>query len=185
MRRKTKKSELPIYAVYAIYDNGIDDRIYKVSYCRKYKLEQIKKYYAKNYKRKIEIIFDYFSTRYTKNDISDYIDEFDEKLNPLIIHKYSHEANRKRVRASRFGISFEKSIFGRDGIISFKKILEKGLEEILNENYTISDLRKEKRTVYAIETDRNYIPANFWDYGLTFADLPQRLQKKLEKLSQD
>ena len=185
MRRKTKKSELPIYAVYAVYDNDIDDRIYKISYCRKYKLEQIKNYYAKNDRRKIKIIFDYFSTRYTKNDISDYIDEFDEKLNPLIIHKYSHEANRKRIRASRFGISFEKSILGRDGIISFKKILENALGEIFNEHYTISDLRKEKRTVYAKETDRHYIPANFWDYGLSFTDLPERLQKELEKLPQD
>ena len=178
MRRRTNQTQPHVYVIYAIYDNDIDDRIYKISYCHAYKWPQIQRYYAKNLQRQIAVIFDYFTNKYTHLPIEYYIDEMDEKTQPVVIHKYSHEGNRKRILQAKSGDYFQKSIIGRNGKINEIKLFGMLLDGALNEPYTIDDLQQEGRTEYEKETNPDFIPWDFWNYGLKINDLPEHLQEQ-------
>ena len=185
MRRRTNQTQPHVYVIYAIYDNDIDDRIYKISYCHAYKWPQIQRYYANNLQRQIAVIFDYFTNKYTHLPIEYYIDEMDDKTQPVIIHRYSHEGNRKRIKQAKSGDYFIKSIFNRNGNISELKILGLLLDGALNEPYSIGDLQDEGRTEYEKETNPDYIPLDFWNYGLKIKDLPEHLQEQYKNYMQD
>ena len=185
MRRRTNQTQPHVYVIYAIFDNDIDDRIYKISYCHAYKWPQIQRYYANNLQRQIAVIFDYFTNKYTKWPIESYIDEMDEKLEPVIIHKYSHEGNRKRIKQAKSGNYFEKSLLNRNGNISMFKVMGMLLEGVLNEPYSIYDLQEEGRTVYEKETNPDYIPLDFWNYGYKLKDLPEHLQEQYKNYMQN
>ena len=177
MRRRTKETQPNVYVIYAIYDNDIDDRIYKISYCHAYKWPQVQRYYAKNLQRQIAVIFDYFTNKYTHRPIEMYIDEMDEKLQP-VIHKYSYEGNRKRILQAKSGDYFRKSVLDRYGRISEIKLFGILLEGALNEPYTIDDLQDEGATEYEKETNPDFIPWDFWNYGYKIGDLPEHLQER-------
>ena len=185
MRRRTNQIQPHVYVIYAIYDNDIDDRIYKISYCHAYKWPQIQRYYAKNLQRQIAVIFDYFTNKYTHIPIEYYIDEMDEKTQPVVIHKYSHEGNRKRILQAKSGDYFQKSIIGRNGKINEIKLFGMLLDGALNEPYTIDDLQQEGRTEYEKETNPDFIPWDFWNYGLKIKDLPEHLQEQYKNCMQD
>jgi len=185
MRRRTKTRQPPIYSIYAIYDNDIDDRIYKISYCYAYKLPQIQRYYANNLQRHIDIIFEYFTTKYTHLDIDTYINELDDKLQPVVIHSYSHEGNRKRILQAKNGDYFYKSIIDRHGKPSIEKFLLNCLEEVLNNSYDVETVKNEQYTVYEKETQPDYVPFDFWNYGLKINDLPEHLQQRYANYNQD
>ena len=185
MRRRTNQIQPHVYVIYAIYDNDIDDRIYKISYCHAYKWPQIQRYYAKNLQRQIAVIFDYFTNKYTHLPIEYYIDEMDEKTQPVVIHKYSHEGNRKRIKQAKSGDYFQKSIIGRNGKINEIKLFGMLLDGALNEPYTIDDLQQEGRTEYEKETNPDYIPLDFWNYGLKIKDLPEHLQEQYKNCMQN
>ena len=185
MRRRTNQIQPHVYVIYAIYDNDIDDRIYKISYCHAYKWPQIQRYYAKNLQRQIAVIFDYFTNKYTHIPIEYYIDEMDEKTQPVVIHKYSHEGNRKRILQAKSGDYFQKSIIGRNGKINEIKLFGMLLDGALNEPYTIDDLQQEGRTEYEKETNPDFIPWDFWNYGLKINDLPEHLQEQYKNCMQN
>jgi len=185
MRRRTNQTQPHVYVIYAIYDNDIDDRIYKISYCHAYKWPQIQRYYAKNLQRQIAVIFDYFTNKYTHLPIEYYIDEMDEKTQPVVIHKYSHEGNRKRILQAKSGDYFQKSIIGRNGKINEIKLFGMLLDGALNEPYTIDDLQQEGRTEYEKETNPDFIPWDFWNYGLKINDLPEHLQEQYKNCMQN
>ena len=185
MRRRTNQIQPHVYVIYAIYDNDIDDRIYKISYCHAYKWPQVQRYYAKNLQRQIAVIFDYFTNKYTHRPIEMYIDEMDEKLQPVVIHKYSYEGNRKRILQAKSGDYFQKSIIGRNGKINEIKLFGMLLDGALNEPYTIDDLQQEGRTEYEKETNPDFIPWDFWNYGLKINDLPEHLQEQYKNCMQN
>lgn len=185
MRRRTKKAQPPIYSIYAIYDNDIDDRIYKISYCYAYKLPQIQRYYANNQQRHIDIIFEYFTTKFTKIDIQTYINELDDKLQPVIIHSYSHEGNRKRILQAKNGDYFHKSLLDRNGKPSIEKFILECIGDVFNAPYDIETLQSEQYTVYEKETQPDYIPFDFWNYGYKITDLPEHLQQRYERYTHD
>lgn len=181
MRRRTKEKQPPIFSIYAIYDNTIDDRIYKLSYCYAYKLPQIQRYYEHNERRSIDIVFDYFSLKYTKQPIETYLQDMDEKLDPVIRHEYTKEGNRKRIKKARQDIPYldlPQSVFTRNGDISERHLLKYLFHNALNEPYTIGNLQDEYINQYAELIDPDFIPLDFWNYGLTINDLPQNLQRK-------
>lgn len=181
MRRRTKEPKARIFSIYAIYDSTIDDRIYKISYCHADKLPQIQRYYEHNARRSIDIVFDYFSLKYNKNPIETFLQDMDEKLDPVIRHEYTKEGNRKRIKKAQQNnpyIDLPQSVFTRNGNISDLHLLKYLIHGALNEPYTIDDLQDEYKTHYAELIDPDFIPLDFWNYGLTINDLPQDLQNK-------
>lgn len=181
MNRKLKRPQTPVYAIYAIYDCRIENRIYKISYCHINQLEQIKRYYAKHLQRYITIIFDYFSLKYSKQCIETFIADFDELLQPVILHSYTKEGNRKRIQKAIAGDYFNKSVLDRNGNISLMKMFENALQQVLNEPCTIESLQEDCNGEYEQYTNKDFIPFDFWNYGLTIADLPEHLQKQYEQ----
>lgn len=180
MRRNIKRLQPPVYSIYAIYDNDIENRIYKVSFCHLDQLPQIERYYMNNPQRNIELIFNYFSLRFTHTSIETYLQDMDEKLNPVIIHNYTKEGNRKRIKQAKQPAVYNlpASVYTRNGYISDRKLLDFLFESALNEPYTIELLQNEYQDDHGEILDPDFIPADFWNYGLTIDDLPQDLQKK-------
>ena len=59
------------------------------------------------------------------------------------------------------------------------------LDGALNEPYTIDDLQQEGRTEYEKETNPDFIPWDFWNYGLKINDLPEHLQEQYKNCMQN
>ena len=59
------------------------------------------------------------------------------------------------------------------------------LEGVLNEPYSIETLQDEGRTVYEKETNPDFIPFDFWNYGYKIGDLPEHLQQQYKNYMQN
>lgn len=178
MRRRTDKAQPHVYVIYAIYDNDIEGRIYRISYCHAYKWPQIQRYYVKNLQRHIAVIFEYFTNKYTHIPIEYYIDEIDEKTKPVVMHKYSYEGNRKRILQAKGGNTSHETILKHDDKINEVKFFNLLFNDAFNEPYTIKDLQEESANKYQRETNPDFIPLDFWNYGLKINDLPEPLQER-------
>lgn len=88
---------------------------------------------------------------------------------------------RRRTKKAQPPIYSIYAIYDND----IEKFILECIGDVFNAPYDIETLQSEQYTVYEKETQPDYIPFDFWNYGYKITDLPEHLQQRYERYTHD